>query len=216
RRTGEAVRLDVSMLDAGLLFNAGALVRAGNLGVDPPRTGNAAFSGAVASGAFETTDGLLMVAANKASHLRSLLTLLGLDDLLADPSLTGRDADPDAVAAARTRLGQALATRSAKEWEGELNRVGVPAARVRSLSEVVGEGHPAARGLLQPVADQTLVPGAGFRIDGVMPGPSGPVPEAGGSTVALLRRFGFGSEEIDELLSGATVVDATVAGDHRT
>jgi len=221
RRTGRAVRVDVSMLDAGLLFNAGALVRAGNLGVDPPRTGNDAFSGAVASGAFETTDGLLMLAANKTRHLDRLLDLLDLSHL-AGPTRTGEGLTAEQVTEIRHRVAERLALRSAAEWEVELNGAGIPAGRVRSMTEVVDDGHPAARGLLQPAppsgdgstADEPpLLPGAGVRLDGVMPGPRGPVPETGGATSRILRRFGFSDEEIEVLRSDATIVDASVGGD---
>jgi crotonobetainyl-CoA:carnitine CoA-transferase CaiB-like acyl-CoA transferase len=209
RRTDRAVRLDVSMLDAGLLFNAGALARAANLGVDPPRTGNDAFSGAVASGAFPTADGLLMVAANKARHFRTLCDLLDLADLAEDPALAGPAADPDRVADARRRMGERLATASAEHWERMLNQAGVPAARVRSMTEVVDEGHPAARGVVQPAPGSgeapVLVPGSGVVIDGAMAGPSGPVPELGAATVEILTRFGFSTAEIDALLADGTV-----------
>jgi len=218
QRTGRAVRIDVAMLDAGLLFNSGALVRAANTGTDPARTGNDAFSGAVASGAFETTDGLLMVAANKATHYTSLMRLLGLGDLADDVELADPGADPARVADARDRMAAVLATGSAGHWEAELNRVGVPAGRVRSLTEVTADGHPAARGLLRPVplppdgppdgpddARAWHLPGAGVMIDGVMPGPSGPPPDAGADTVDVLQRFGFTSAEIERLLDDGTV-----------
>jgi crotonobetainyl-CoA:carnitine CoA-transferase CaiB-like acyl-CoA transferase len=55
QRTGRAVHIDVAMLDAGLLFNAGALVRAANTGTDPARTGNDAFSGSSAWATWPTT-----------------------------------------------------------------------------------------------------------------------------------------------------------------
>ncbi len=222
RRTGRAVHVDVSMLDAGLLFNAGALVRAGNLGVDPPRTGNDAFSGAVASGAFETTDGLLMLAANKTRHLERLLDLLDLGHLIDEATGGGHGLTAERVTEIRRQIAERLVDRSAADWEIELNEAGIPAGRVRSMTEVVDDGHPAARGLLQPAppntddraaAEPPLVPGAGVRIDGVMPGPRGPVPETGGGTGRILRQFGFSDGEIATLRSDGTVADATVAGD---
>jgi crotonobetainyl-CoA:carnitine CoA-transferase CaiB-like acyl-CoA transferase len=115
-------------------------------------------------------------------------------------------------------MAAVLATGSADHWEAELNRVGVPAARVRSLTEVTADGHPAIRGLLRPVpstpdgppddpddAPAWHLPGAGVMIDGVMPGPSGPAPDAGADTVDVLRRFGFTAAEIACLLDDGTV-----------
>ena len=144
RRTGTGVHVDVTMLDAGLLFNASGLVRTAETKTSPPRTGNDAFSGAVASGAFETTDGLLMVAANKARHLVDLMTLLDLPDF-ADPGLTEPDADPAMVAAAKAAMAQRFSQKSAAEWEELLNARAIPAGRVRDLAEVMAS--PAARAM---------------------------------------------------------------------
>ncbi|MFV0259198.1 MAG: CaiB/BaiF CoA transferase family protein, partial [Acidimicrobiales bacterium] len=193
RRTGRAVRVDAAMLDAGLLMNVAALVNTQATGVDPPRTGNNAFSGAVASGAFETGDGWLMLAANKDRQVAQLESLLGIEPLPAD--------DPDG---ARTVLAAIFASDTAASWERRLNEAGIPAARVRSLSEVTAEGYPVPRGLLSPVdipgADEPLfLPGAGIRLDGVMPAPSAPPPTVGQHTAPVLARFGFGVEEIDRL-----------------
>lgn len=213
QRTGSGVQIDATMLDAGLLLNAGALVRAANTGVDPVRTGNDAFSGAVASGAFDTTDGLLMVAANKPSHFLRLAEVLGIDDLVDAPELALPRADPERVAAARRAMVDTFATRSAVEWERELNAVGVPAARVRSLTEVTAEGHPRARGILQPVADPspdapdrtTELPGLGVRLNGAMPGPVGMPAAVGSHTAAVLESCGFSSDEIAQLAANGTI-----------
>ncbi|MFV0524926.1 MAG: CaiB/BaiF CoA transferase family protein [Acidimicrobiales bacterium] len=199
RRTGRAVRVDATMLDAGLLMNAAALVNTQATGVDPPRTGNNAFSGAVASGAFETSDGWLMLAANKASHLTKLEALLGVDPLPTDD-----------VDRARAVLGGIFATDTATRWETRLNAAGVPAARVRSLSEVTGEGYPIERGLLSPVdvpgADEPLyLPGAGIRLDGTMPAPTAPPPAVGQHTGTVLARFGFSDEEIGRLAADGAI-----------
>ncbi len=210
RRTGEAVAVDVTMLDVGLLLNASGLVRAANTGLDAPRTGNDAFSGAVASGAFETADGLLMIAANKVSHFVRVCDALGLQDLADQPALSLPGADPSIVAAARARMADAFATRSAAEWESILVAAKVPAARVRSTVEVATEGHVAARGLLSAVdvagEDRpTLVPSAGIRINGEMPSARGPVLAPGTETDAVLSEAGFDADEIARLREAAVV-----------
>ena len=206
RRVGRAVRLDVAMLDAGLLFNAGALTRAAELGADPPRTGNDAFSGAIASGAFETSDGLLMLAANKARHFDTLVEALGLPDLVGRAAGDGPPLDPDQVGEIRQRIGEQLLAEPAQWWEDELNRLGVPAGRVRSLTEVVDDGHPSERGILQrPAPDQPLVPGAGVRIDGIMPGATGPGPTLDEGADEVLTRFGFSATEVAELRDNGAI-----------
>ncbi len=213
QRTGSGVHIDAAMLDVGLLLNASAMVRAANTGMDPVRTGNDAFSGAVASGAFETTDGLLMVAANKPAQFLRLAETLELEELENSPELALPRADPERVAAARALMVERFATRSAAEWEVALNAVGVPAARVRGLAEVTSEGHTQARGLLQEVADPceqdpartTQLPGLGVQINGVMPGPVSMPPMVGSDSRAVLEDFGFDTEDIAQLIRDGTV-----------
>ncbi len=223
KRTGHAVHVDVAMLDLGLLLNAGALVRAANTGEDPPRTGNDAFSGAVASGAFETADGLLMLAANKPDHFVRLMRLLELDELAEKPDLAMRAATPEETAEARRLMGERFATKPASYWEEQLNAQGIPAGRVRSMSDVASSGHPASRGLLQPVGDSggpsnpggsgdsqgdgepMLLPGAGVQINGEMPGPSGPARPVAADTASVLVEAGFTPNEIEALSASGTI-----------
>lgn len=200
QRTGSATHIDVTMLDLGLLMNAAALVNTTATGRSPQRTGNNAFSGAIASGAFETADGWLMLAANKIRHHRRLEELLGVELVEGD------------VDGARAALEPIFRTRSADEWEQYLNDEGVPAAKVRTLAEVATEGHPTVRGLLTPVdVDGELVelPGAGIRFDGAMPAPNAPPPRLGEHGRVVLARAGFGVGEIDELIArGVVAIDA--------
>lgn len=203
RRTGQPTRIDVTMLDAGLLMNAAALVNTQATGRSPQRTGNNAFSGAVASGAFETADGWLMLAANKARHHRRLEELLHVELVPGD------------VDEARARLAPIFLTRTAAEWERYLNDEGVPAALVRDLSQLTAEGHPHARGMLRPVEgcdggeDGPLhLPGAGVRIGGVMPGPTAPPPALGEHTRRVLELARYRADEVDDLLDRGVVATA--------
>ena len=191
RRTGGAVRIDTTMLDVGLLMNASGMVNTQATGIAPPRAGNNAFSGAVASGAFETADGWLTLAANKASHLERLQEVLGI-------SL------PDDHDVARSMLDAAFATDTAERWEVILSDAGIPAARVRSLADVADDGYAVDRGLLQPIdvpgqEAPLYVPGAGVRLNGEMPGPTTAAPEIGEHTDDVLARFGFSTSEIADL-----------------
>ncbi len=215
-RTGTGLTVDVTMLDAALLLNVGALVRTANTGIDPPRTGNDAFSGAVASGVFDTADGLLAIAANKVSHVIRLCDALGLPDLADDlGAAVGRGADPSAAERARRRIAQALAGADAEHWERRLAEARVPAGRVRRLSEVVDDGHPRARGLLQPVAADEhghlegdalrWLPGAGIRIDGSMPGPREAPGPCGADTDRVLADVGYDEARLAELRAGGVI-----------
>lgn len=90
---------------------------------------------------------------------------------------------------------------------------------------MAADGHPATRGLLRPVASTPggppngpegtrawQLPGAGVMIDGVMPGPTAPPPDAGADTIDVLRRFGFTAGEIERLLDDGTVSGPSPTG----
>ncbi len=213
QRTGEAVHIDVAMLDVGLLLNANAVVRAANTGDNPPRTGNDAFSGAAASGAFETADGLLMLAANKPAHFVRLMELLNLDDWAAKDYLALPGSPPAEVAEARRAMHDRFVTQPALHWEDILNAAGIPAAAVRSMTDITTSGHAEHRGLLRAVpdpgaprgADSTLLPGAGIQINGVMPGPSEAARPPGADTATVLAGAGFTPDEIEALTAAGTI-----------
>ena len=200
RRTGAATRVDVTMLDVGLLLNASAMVHTHATQTSPPRTGNNAFSGAIASGAFETADGWLMLAANKVRHHRRLEELFDIELTIGD------------VDGARALLEPIFLTRPAADWEAFLNDEGVPAAKVRRLDEVTAEGHPTTRGLLTPVTmpdDSELhLPGAGVRLNGTMPGPTSAPPALGQHTRSQLASIGYTADEITDLIDRAIVGSA--------
>lgn len=108
-------------------------------GSEPLPKGNAAGSGMPASACFETASGTLAIGANEAHQFTALLKILGLSKLSKDPRFAEEDARRKHVNALTALLEKALAVQSAELWEEQLNAAGVPAARVRNLSEAVAE-----------------------------------------------------------------------------
>ncbi|MEZ5740064.1 MAG: CoA transferase [Burkholderiaceae bacterium] len=129
RARPRAVHLDVAMLDSSLLLMASMLTQALTLGMQHRATGNEAHSRSPSSGAFETTDGMLMVAANNERQFRDLCKALGHPEWLTDerwatPQARARHVDP-----LRQLIEAKMRTRSAAQWEALLDKASVPAAR---------------------------------------------------------------------------------------
>ena len=112
-----------------------------------------------------------MLAANNERQFAALCGVLGHPEWPQDP----RWKDPGIRAANQASLREvfekAFLSKPATQWEALLDEAGVPASRVRKLSETLAEGQPQARGMLKtlPVgAEQTQVslPGIGFRMNG--------------------------------------------------
>ncbi|MBT5108604.1 MAG: CoA transferase [Rhodospirillaceae bacterium] len=210
RQTGEAVSLDVAMLDSSMLLMASMMTSYLSTGVAPTASGNEAQSRSPSSGAFETTKGVLMIAANNERQHHHLCAAIGRPELLTDPrwaDLAERRNHTDAL---RDEIAATVKTKSADEWEIILNEAGVPAARVRDFAEVMGEGQLKARGITTemtlPGRDTTVhVPTLGFKVNGAVVAPSSPPPELGGDTDAILGELGISGDEVARLRADGVV-----------
>ena len=203
RRTGTAVRLDVAMLDSALMLMASLITNHLNTGWLPAASGNEAWSGSPSSGAFATRDGTLMIAANTERQFRALCRALELQDILEEERFADPVARKDNLDALRSLISDTLLTRPADHWEAVLDRAGVPAARVRSLDEVLAEPQTATRGIARPIevpgADSPmLLPSLGFKANGATVGPTSPPPRLGADTARLTAPCGAGVQAADD------------------
>lgn len=208
RATGEGVHLDVAMLDTSMMLMASLLTSHLSSGWKPEPSGNEAWSRSPTSGCFQTSDGLLMLAANNTRQIIPLLETLGLNEL-AEEARRDPAAVRDAVNGLRPTLEAILKTRSADEWEEDLNAVGVPAGRVRNLAEMLAEEHAAARKLTTPmeaVPGTTVhVPTAGFKANGAAIAPTTPAPPLGEHSREVLGELGLTDDEIDALEEASVI-----------
>jgi len=113
RRTGGGVRLDVAMLDTSLLLMASLVTNHLNTGWIPTATGNEAWSQSPSSGAFETTDGTLMIAANNERQFRDLCRVIDLGPLLDDPRFDAPARRRDHVPELRRLIAERIKSQSA-------------------------------------------------------------------------------------------------------
>lgn len=209
-QTGEGTCIDVSMLDSAIVTMGWVVSNYLMAGVPPAPHGNDNFT-ASPSGTFRTGDGLLNIAANKQEQFETLARLLDRADLVADVRFAEREARKRHRAALTEELERALMAKSALEWEGLLNRAGVPAGRVVTVPEALENPQVRGRGLLQTLAE---VPGvgraitvlrAGFRMRHSEPHVATPPPRLGEHTAQILRELGYSDEQIEALESTETV-----------
>lgn len=210
-RTGLGQRLDVAMLDAALVSMASFSSRHLNGGRDVVANGNTAGSGSPASGIFPTREGMLAVAANNARQVKQFCGALGEPNLLED----ARFCTPELREKNPKLFGQAiierLATRTAAEWEDAMAQAHVPAARVRTLNEVLHEPQVIARGVQQEMIDPqsgrpVFVPTIGFKWNGEPLGPERMPPRLGADADAILAEIGLEEAEIAALRSEGVVL----------
>ena len=196
--------IDVAMLDA-LLATMGwvisnyliASVAAQSHGNENPTS--------APSGAFATAAGLLNIAANKDEQWLLLCQHLGLDELPQHPDYLTREDRKRNRVALRQRLEQVLLGKSARVWEQELNSIGVPAAAVLSVAEVLSSEQIERRDLLANFAQASGVGRdirllrTGVKIDGAALSVKQSPPELGQDNEEIYQQLGLSLEQIQQL-----------------
>lgn len=210
KRTGEAVHLDVAMLDTSMLLMASLVTSHLTAGWMPKPSGNEAWSQSPSSGAFETEDGLLMIAANNDRQFRALCTGLGRPDIAEDERWSDPEARQRNAAALRAELVSIFRSGRARDWEIALDAAGVPAARVRSLDEVLAEDHARTRAFAQAMQwahepHDIHLPTLGFKVDGKVVAPTSAPPELGSDTRAVLEELGYSETDLCRLAKEAVI-----------
>ncbi len=194
-RTGVGRLVEVSMQEAvyaSLSSNLGLFYGSG--GDTPPRTGNRHGGLAEAPyNVYPTSDGHIAIICVGETHWKSLIKVMGRDDLADDPryrSLKERVANIDEIDA----LVGDFTRRFAKQELFELlMRNRVPCAPVRDLVDVVNDAHMHERGALQwiehPLYGRVVLPNSPLRFEGVPPLPIAPSGELGRDNAEILGEW---------------------------
>lgn len=209
-RTGEAVQLDVAMLDTALVLMTALMSRTLSTDWVPAPSGNEAWSASPSSGAFETSDGMLMLAANNAPQFARMCKAMDREDILADErwaTLQGRKINAQSL---RDELVSAFKSRSAREWEDILSAASVPAGRLRSIDEILAEDHIAVRGLTSTIEieeyDRPIhIPAMTFKANGHNRKNTKRPSHLGEDTETVLRDAGFDEGELKSLRAAGAI-----------
>ena len=203
QRSGEGQYIDVSLLDANLTLMASVLTQCANGGIAPRPAGNEAGNGNPCSTVYDTADGELAIGNNELHQDEALLRHLGGAALAEDPRFADDAARRRYRMELRAEIQARLRTKPADAWEAELNALGVPAARVRTVEQAMQETQFGARdffhrfdadesGVGQPVS----VPVAPFRFMHDGPRVQTPPQAPGADSDAILRELGYGEDAI--------------------
>ncbi len=165
----------------------------------PPQTGND-HPTTTPTGLFNTSDGIVNIAAGGDEMWRRIVELLGLDgddpDLATDALRTQNRAKTNAA------IQEKLLNDTSAHWIETFNAAGVPCGPVYTMDRVFADTQVKHLGLAWPVQHPKLgeidLVRPPMQIAGVAP-PRVPTPERGQHTSAVLREFGFAPEEIDSL-----------------
>ena len=179
------------------------------------RLGNKGYSGSPASDTFQCLDGWISTAANTPTQFKKMMHLLNLDEICSDPKLLDLDAfnaanegfviarQADLV---KQKIQKVFAENSAADLEVRLNEVGVPAAKVRTLSEFLDEliegTNVTAPFMTFEQANKTIkTAGLGFTLDNGAQLINDPAPSLGEHTHDLLKEIGISEDQISKMLA---------------
>ncbi|WP_066793767.1 CaiB/BaiF CoA transferase family protein [Sphingomonas soli] len=202
--TGEGQRVDVGMLDVAMVLMTSMVVPYHNAGTEPPRLGNRGYSGSPTSDLFRTGDGNISIGANGPGHFEKLCDAIGASHIYGDPRFATPAARIENTPALRAEIESALAARSAEEWEPVIAAAGVPAAKLRTVSEALGNPQLKSRSLVQTVplaagkADPVTVLNLGFEASWES-GAKEPSPLLGEHSDAILESLGYDASAIAQL-----------------
>ncbi len=207
--TGQGQKVETSLL-AGLV---GMLCVQGqrqlSLGDTPGRIGND-HPVIYPYGAFTASDGPINVAASTDDQFRNLCRIIGAPELADDPDYADNTMRSKNRTALKQRLDALLSQRTAAEWTPSIMEAGVPAGPVYTLDQVFSDPHVRATGMVETFAHAKLgeveTMSNPLRLSAMGPKTvRTPPPRLGEHSRETLRAFGFGTEEIEALVTAGAI-----------
>ncbi len=207
-RSGRGQRVDTSLFEAGIVHSYWQSAIALATGTSPGPMGSAHPLNAPYQ-AFRTADGWLTLgAANQANWLR-LLAVIGAPELAHDPRFVDNAARITNLEALTETLAPHFEKRTTADWLARLEAAGVPAGPVLSVGEMHEDPQTIARAMVAEVPHSRLgavktlglpvklseTPGAVLR----------GAPTYGEHSRAVLAELGYGTEEIERLITARAV-----------
>ncbi len=202
-KTGEGATIDMALFDTQLAMLANQASNALISGEDPPRQGNT-HPNIVPYQTFEAADQRIIVAVGNDRQFERLADLCGHSEWARDSRFStnsdrvaNREAIVDAVA-------ERIRTRPASEWLEKLEKAGIPAGPINSITQALEDVQAQHRAMVRMLAGTPVV-GSPVRIDGARADSDLPPPRLGEHTVRVLQELGIEPAEIGRLKSESIV-----------
>jgi crotonobetainyl-CoA:carnitine CoA-transferase CaiB-like acyl-CoA transferase len=171
-------------------------------GREPGRYGNG-HPNIVPYRTYPAADGELALAVGNDLQFRALAEALGQPEWTDDPRFATNPARVDNREVVDEAVGAVIATNDRAHWISLLDRAGIPAGAISTVSEALTSEQTRAREMVMEVDDPQwgLLQMLGFplRFSATPAALHHPPPRLGADTSAILAGLGLAEEEIDEL-----------------
>jgi CoA:oxalate CoA-transferase len=146
-RTGEAIKVDVGMLDSQVALLENAIARLAATGVTPGPMG-ARHPSIAPIEAYAAEDGYMVIAAGNDALFRALCLALGRPGLPDDPRFASNAARCDNADALKAEIETALRERPVSRWIDTLQQAGVPCGPINTVADVAADPHIKTRNMI--------------------------------------------------------------------
>lgn len=179
-RTGEGCLVQTSLFETAITWTSIAASNYLASGAAPRREGSKHPS-VVPYGAFQASDGPLIIGAGSDRLFRKLCEVLGHAEWADDPHFLKNSDRVTNRADIEALVTQALGARPREEWAAILEAAGVPCASIQSIPEVLAHEQTEALGMVQEVPETPGVRLVAMPLsfDGDRPMPRTPSPGLG-------------------------------------
>ncbi len=155
--TGEAMKIDVAMLDCQVAILENAIARYAATG-DLPGPIGARHPSITPFDAFRAADGHFVIAAGNDGLFARLCTAIDRPDLISNPLFADNAKRCRHQAALKDELENSLAGRPAGYWLGVLERAGVPSGPINDVGQVMADPQVIARNMVVTAIDPVAGP----------------------------------------------------------
>lgn len=203
-REGEAVEVDLSMLDSLMAFLSYMATYYFVTGESFPRVGNNNRS-VVPYGRFPVSDGHIILALHLGSFWRKFCQAVGKPEWISDPRFRNAAARRENREILEEAMGEVLKGRTAAQWAAVFDEADIPNSAVLDIGEALSQQVVQDRGLIRryehPVAGSVGVVGSPLKFSGSFDdGQTAPAPLLGQHTQEVLRDLlGYDADALKSL-----------------
>jgi crotonobetainyl-CoA:carnitine CoA-transferase CaiB-like acyl-CoA transferase len=202
-RTGEGAHIDMALFDTQLAMLANQASNSLISGKDPPRQGNT-HPNIVPYQPFDAADQPIIIAVGNDRQFARLADICGHPEWTSD----ARFGDNGARVANRDEMVRvvsgAIRQRSADHWLDQLEKAGIPAGPINTITQALSDVQAQHRGMVRTIAGMQLV-GSPLRVDGRRADSELPPPALGQHTSEVMSAMGLEPDEIARLKATGVV-----------